>query len=82
MFRTAILRSAVRATTRPATSNIVRRTTMAAPRVAMPVRVQAIVPVRMYSAGGSLKKEEVEGRIISLLQGFDKVSWHWMIQGR
>lgn len=27
----------------------------------------------MYSAGGSLNKEEVEGRIFSLLQGFDKV---------
>lgn len=70
MFRTAFLRSAARAAVRPA----VRRTTIAAPRVAMPVRVQAIVPVRMYSAGGSLKKDEVEGRIMSLLQGFDKVS--------
>lgn len=50
---------------------------MAAPRaaVAAPVRVQSLMGVRMYSAGGSLNKEEVEGRIISLLQGFDKVSW-------
>lgn len=30
--------------------------------------------VRMYSAGGGLNKEEVEGRIMSLLQGFDKVN--------
>ncbi|KAM0477806.1 hypothetical protein ACHAPX_005572 [Trichoderma viride] len=77
MFRTAILRtsaSAVRAAVaRPAA---IRTTAlMAAPRaVAAPVRVQSIVGVRMYSAGGSLNKEEVEGRILSLLQGFDKVN--------
>ncbi|KAL7897196.1 acyl carrier protein [Trichoderma sp. SZMC 28014] len=77
MFRTAILRtsaSAVRAAVaRPAA---IRRTAlMAAPRaVAAPVRVQSLMGVRMYSAGGSLNKEEVEGRILSLLQGFDKVN--------
>ncbi|KAL6887959.1 acyl carrier protein [Trichoderma evansii] len=77
MFRTAILRtsaSAVRAAVaRPA---VIRRTAlMAAPRaVAVPVRVQSLMGVRMYSAGGSLNKEEVEGRILSLLQGFDKVN--------
>ncbi|KAM0257041.1 hypothetical protein ACHAQJ_004636 [Trichoderma viride] len=77
MFRTAILRtsaSAVRAAVaRPA---VIRRTAlMAAPRaVAAPVRVQSLMGVRMYSAGGSLNKEEVEGRILSLLQGFDKVN--------
>lgn len=76
MFRTVILRtsaSAVRAAVaRPAA---IRRTAlMAAPRaVAAPVRVQSLMGVRMYSAGGSLNKEEVEGRILSLLQGFDKV---------
>lgn len=75
MFRTAILRtsaSAVRAAARPAA---IRRTAlMAAPRaVAAPVRVQSLMGLRMYSAGGSLNKEEVEGRILSLLQGFDKV---------
>lgn len=76
MFRTAILRtsaSAVRAAVaRPAA---IRRTAlMAAPRaVAAPVRVQSLMGLRMYSAGGSLNKEEVEGRILSLLQGFDKV---------
>ncbi|PNP46160.1 hypothetical protein TGAMA5MH_02195 [Trichoderma gamsii] len=76
MFRTAILRtsaSAVRAVARPAA---IRRTAlMAAPRaVAAHVRVQSLMGVRMYSAGGSLNKEEVEGRILSLLQGFDKVN--------
>ncbi len=73
MFRTAVLRSvAARAAFAPA----VRRTTLvAAPRVVAPMALRAaqFVPVRMYSAGGGLKKEEVEGRIMSLLQGFDKV---------
>ena len=82
MFRTAVLRSAVRAAARPA----VRSTTFAAPRVAVrsPAavvpQVQKWMAVRMYSAGGSLKKEEVEGRIMSLLQGFDKVSF-WLVGG-
>ncbi|KAL7945016.1 acyl carrier protein [Trichoderma barbatum] len=76
MFRTAILRtsaSAVRVVARPVA---IRRTALiAAPRaVAAPVRVQSLMGVRMYSAGGGLHKEEVEGRIMSLLQGFDKVN--------
>lgn len=76
MFRTAVLRtsaSAVRAVARPVA---IRRTAAlaAAPRaVAAPFRVQSLMGVRMYSAGGGLHKEEVEGRIMSLLQGFDKV---------
>lgn len=68
MFRTAILRSAVRAAARP----VAVRVPFAAPRVAVPAFT--IVPVRMYGAAAGLKKEEVEGRIMSLLQGFDKVS--------
>ncbi|KAL7904603.1 acyl carrier protein [Trichoderma velutinum] len=77
MFRTAVLRtsaSAVRAVARPVA---IRRTAalVAAPRaVAAPVRIQSLMGVRMYSAGGGLNKEEVEGRIMSLLQGFDKVN--------
>ncbi|KAH0530242.1 hypothetical protein TsFJ059_004892 [Trichoderma semiorbis] len=77
MFRTAVLRtsaSAVRAVARPVA---IRRTAAlaAAPRaVAAPFRVQSLMGVRMYSAGGGLHKEEVEGRIMSLLQGFDKVN--------
>lgn len=71
MFRTALLRSAVRAASRPA----LRTSSFAAPRAVAPVvpRVQKMIAVRMYSAAGGLKKEEVEGRIMSLLQGFDKV---------
>ncbi|KAK2594481.1 mitochondrial acyl carrier protein [Conoideocrella luteorostrata] len=73
MFRTAFLRSAVRAASRPA----VRSFAAPAPRaVVAPVlpTMQKVMGVRMYSAAGGLKKEEVEGRIMSLLQGFDKVN--------
>ncbi|KAM3514107.1 hypothetical protein MY11210_002208 [Beauveria gryllotalpidicola] len=76
MFRTAAIRSVTRAAFAPA----VRRTALvasAAPRMAAPMTLraaQSFVPVRMYSAGGGLKKEDVEGRIMSLLQGFDKVN--------
>ncbi|KYK62138.1 acyl carrier protein [Drechmeria coniospora] len=70
MFRTAILRSAVRAASRPAVP--ARSMLVAAPRVAVP-RVQSLIAVRMYGASSGLGKEQVEGRIISLLQGFDKV---------
>ncbi|KAM3451555.1 hypothetical protein MY3296_005220 [Beauveria thailandica] len=73
MFRTAAIRSVTRAAFAP----VVRRTALVAPRVAAPMTLrtaQSLVPVRMYSAGGGLKKEDVEGRIMSLLQGFDKVN--------
>ncbi|KIH93373.1 NADH dehydrogenase (ubiquinone) 1 alpha/beta subcomplex 1 [Sporothrix brasiliensis 5110] len=42
-----------------------------APRPAVAV---AVAPLRFYSAAAGLNKEEVEGRIVSLLQGFDKVN--------
>ncbi|CAI6092530.1 hypothetical protein V2G26_005628 [Clonostachys chloroleuca] len=75
MFRTALLRSAPRAASavRPARRTLAN---IAKPirSVAMAPRVQSFQAVRMYSAGGSLNKEEVEGRIFSLLQGFDKVN--------
>lgn len=79
MFRTAILRSAARAAAATARPVVVRRSILAAaaaPRVAaLAPRVQSLQAVRMYSAAGALNKDEVEGRIISLLQGFDKVSF-------
>ncbi|KPM37252.1 hypothetical protein AK830_g9332 [Neonectria ditissima] len=75
MFRSAVLRSAsaaARAALRPAA--VAQRTAFAAaPRAVLP-KIQSFQAVRMYSAGGSLNKEEVEGRIMSLLQGFDKVN--------
>lgn len=76
MFRTAVLRtsaSAVRAVARPVAIRRTAAAAFAAPRAAAPLRVQSFMGVRMYSAGGGLNKEEVEGRIMSLLQGFDKV---------
>lgn len=79
MFRTAILRSslAARSAIRPATTNTARRLAVA-PRAAAVVfapRAAAWSGVRCYSAAGGLNKEEVEGRIKTLLQGFDKVRY-------
>ncbi|KAH7122952.1 acyl carrier protein-like protein [Dactylonectria macrodidyma] len=76
MFRSAVLRSAAsaaRAAVRPAAA---QRTAfaVAAPRASILPKIQSLQAVRMYSAGGALSKDEVEGRIVSLLQGFDKVN--------
>ncbi|KAM5372087.1 hypothetical protein ACJZ2D_007620 [Fusarium nematophilum] len=76
MFRTAVLRSASQAARAVARPAMRRSAVLAAPRVsavAVP-KIQSFQGVRFYSAGGALNKEEVEGRIISLLQGFDKVN--------
>ncbi|KAF4970981.1 hypothetical protein FSARC_2084 [Fusarium sarcochroum] len=73
MFRSAVLRS-LRVAARPAAV----RSFAVAPRVATATaavpKIQSFQAVRFYSAGGALNKDEVEGRIISLLQGFDKVN--------
>jgi len=37
------------------------------------VRAVGLVPVRRYGSGPTLNQNEVEGRILSLLKGFDKV---------
>ncbi|KAH0609320.1 uncharacterized protein H6S33_012806 [Morchella sextelata] len=48
--------------------------------IARPTCVRAVLPakpfaaIRCYSAPASLSKDEVEGRIIELLKGFDKVT--------
>jgi NADH dehydrogenase (ubiquinone) 1 alpha/beta subcomplex 1 len=72
MFRSAVLRS-LRVAARPAA--IRSFAAPVAPRVASVAvpKIQSFQGVRFYSAGGALNKEEVEGRIMSLLQGFDKV---------
>ncbi|KAH7129415.1 acyl carrier protein-like protein [Dactylonectria estremocensis] len=74
MFRSAVLRSAsaARAAIRPAAQRTAFA--VAAPRVSVLPKIQSLQAVRMYSAGGALSKDEVEGRIVSLLQGFDKVN--------
>ncbi|KAM0551320.1 hypothetical protein ACHAPJ_008425 [Fusarium lateritium] len=71
MFRSAVLRS-LRVAARPAAV----RSFAVAPRAATAAvpKIQSFQAVRFYSAGGALNKDEVEGRIISLLQGFDKVN--------
>ena len=75
MFRTALLRTA-RAAARPVAFPTRRFASAAAmrPAVARVAAPRIVMGVRNYSAGGALQKEEVEGRIMSLLQGFDKVS--------
>ncbi|XXH01057.1 hypothetical protein Hte_007408 [Hypoxylon texense] len=74
MLRTALLRTAVsasRAVARP----VARRAFMPVRAVVAPApRLAAFKSVRMYSAASGLKKEEVEGRIMGILQGFDKVN--------
>lgn len=75
MFRTALLRTAVSAS-RVAARPVARRAIMSARAVVAPApRLAAFKSVRMYSAASGLKKEEVEGRIMGILQGFDKVSY-------
>ncbi|SPO05532.1 probable NADH2 dehydrogenase (ubiquinone) acyl carrier chain precursor [Cephalotrichum gorgonifer] len=75
MFRTALLRSAMVAA-RPVAAR--RFASTVAMRPAFASRAFApravVFGARSYSAGGALQKEEVEGRIMSLLQGFDKVN--------
>ncbi|KAK7740596.1 mitochondrial acyl carrier protein [Diatrype stigma] len=81
MFRTALIRTAAQASrvaARPAAAAL--RTAVApaaAARAALapaPRWAAAAQSVRMYSAGGGLDKPTVEGRILSILQGFDKVN--------
>ncbi|KAI3319834.1 acyl carrier protein-like protein [Xylariaceae sp. AK1471] len=77
MFRTAILRSAVTAS-RVVARPVAVRSAFVIPRAAAAFapasRLAAIPAVRMYSAASGLKKEEVEGRIMGILNGFDKVN--------
>ncbi|KAI1499262.1 acyl carrier protein-like protein [Biscogniauxia marginata] len=80
MFRTALIRTAVaasRISAAAATRPTAARRLSTVPRVGVtpfaPV-AQRLAAVRMYSAASGLKKEEVEGRIMGLLQGFDKVN--------
>ncbi|KAI4858660.1 acyl carrier protein [Hypoxylon rubiginosum] len=74
MFRTALLRTAVSAS-RAAARPVARRAFMPVRAAVAPApRLAAFKSVRMYSAASGLKKEEVEGRIMGILQGFDKVN--------
>ncbi|KAL2276524.1 hypothetical protein FJTKL_00833 [Diaporthe vaccinii] len=72
----AARRSVVATTTSRSFSSVVSRPTLASRAVAAaPVsRVAGWNSVRCYAAGSGLSKEDVEGRITSLLAGFDKVN--------
>lgn len=73
MFRVAALRTVARA----AVPKMTTRTLVSAaakPSFRVAVAPKMGMAVRFYSAGGALDKTQVEGRIMSLLQGFDKVS--------
>ncbi|KAK7697496.1 mitochondrial acyl carrier protein [Diaporthe eres] len=86
MFRSAaVLRSAsaaarrsvVATTTSRSFSSVVSRPTLASRAVAAAAPVSRVAgwnSVRCYAAGSGLSKEDVEGRITSLLAGFDKVN--------
>ncbi|KAK7745800.1 mitochondrial acyl carrier protein [Cytospora paraplurivora] len=82
MFRTAALRSAASVVARRSAttatrsfSSVVSRPTLVQKALVAPVsRVASWNAVRAYSAGSGLSKEDVEGRILSLLAGFDKVN--------
>lgn len=85
MFRPSILRSAVTVAARLGAArtvsgaNTISRSQQFVASFAkntaaiVAPRVATLQAVRFYAGGGGLNKEEVEGRIISLLSGFDKV---------
>lgn len=86
MFRTAVLRSAASvAARRSATrsfSSVVSRPALVSKSAVAPFvsRVASWNAVRGYASGSGLSKEDVEGRIMSLLAGFDKVrSLCWVV---
>ncbi|KAI1207516.1 acyl carrier protein [Annulohypoxylon truncatum] len=74
MFRAGLLRVAATAS-RAAARPVARRAIMPARAVLTPApRLATFQATRMYSAGGGLKREEVEGRIGHILETFDKVN--------
>ncbi|KAI1082557.1 acyl carrier protein [Whalleya microplaca] len=78
MFRTALIRTAAaaasRAVARPVARHAPARAAAAVFTPAAAPRLAAFQTVRMYSAAAALNREEVEGRIIGILRGFDKVN--------
>ncbi|EMR69142.1 Acyl carrier protein, mitochondrial [Eutypa lata] len=76
MFRTALIRTAAQASrvARPAVFRVPAARGVAPATAVSPSVAPRWAAVRMYSAAASGdKKSEVEGRILSILQGFDKV---------
>ncbi|RPB17763.1 acyl carrier protein [Morchella conica CCBAS932] len=83
MFRTA----AIRASRSFSTAALGARVSAPIAVVARPTCVRAVLPampfaaIRSYSAPAKLSKDEVEGRIIELLKGFDKVTTDTKVTG-
>ncbi|KXJ86366.1 acyl carrier protein-like protein [Microdochium bolleyi] len=75
MFRTAIIRSAA-AASRVAARPMAARAPFAVRAAVAPAmpKFAAAKSVRMYSAASGLNQQEVEGRIVGILNGFDKVT--------
>lgn len=71
MFRTAVLRTAAQVSRAAAPASFAVSRAAAVPSFAP--RAVAWGAIRTYAAAAGLKKEEVEGRIMALLKGFDKV---------
>ncbi|KAI9738257.1 MAG: hypothetical protein M1834_008755 [Cirrosporium novae-zelandiae] len=79
MFRAALLRSVRSAAPTIKTSrfsSLVSRSTARGSFVLKPAATQAkpFQSIRFYSAPAGLTQDEVEGRILDMLKGFDKVS--------
>ncbi|KAF8424041.1 acyl carrier protein [Tirmania nivea] len=73
MFRSAVLRAARTISVPKAAAAAVPR--LAVPRaVVFPAKQALSIGSRFYSAPASLTQEQVEGRILDLLKGFDKVT--------
>lgn len=81
MFRSTIVKSAaIAAARRSATVAMTTRSIASVSRPAVvllrvnkPAAAWKIGAIRGYASGGGLSKEDVEGRITSMLAGFDKV---------
>ena len=83
MLRAALFRSAGAAAAR-SSQPVLSHASVAARRISaltsssrvapsLALRAVGFAPVRCYASGPTLNKPEVEGRILSLLKGFDKV---------
>lgn len=92
MFRSALVRAARRAAALPAARGLSSMSMASSSRPSLAAGAAGakkqgvawgkVLAVRGYASGGGLTKEDAEGRIMSLLAGFDKVSgvlcsWCW-----
>ncbi|KAF4592323.1 acyl carrier protein [Ophiocordyceps camponoti-floridani] len=78
MFRVAVVRAASAAASTAATRPVQRLALQPAVRITSPAGGRFMrrpcFGARFYSSENGLDKQQIEGRIMSLLQGFDKVN--------